>query len=986
MSLVMNWFKKIKAGFFEIDGILQSGNDDFPGGRVPMRKRRSIIPFVIIGIIVAIIALVAADTWLNWTIYQSMYAAKANLNWFDIVFYDGLTFLVGGLLALFFVNPLPRRSDLFEAFNSLMGLQYRNPYLGQYGQQGRRIRPMYIRPSKSLWVFWQALKWIVLFGIFSAADGFPGLGNLTFVIDMASKGYGNWGQVPRIFLMPLYPPTAQQIISLMPSMELQYFILVYFAQVVMIVLALRFFLKFVRDMVIRAGDKWIRDIFGALTAIAFAIFIEIPYWAMDVRIPYEWGAVTTVLVSFFGLALYYHFKSTRDTIPLAVARRRVIIAVALVIIAVLLVNVGAYTFYTLNLNNNYLGYEWNPLTSKQVVVTQWAAGIQGINSTSITNLPAGNASKTLSLIRQWDSNASYMQSKNEIGVNWLQLTGDPQISFVNGEEYWVNPTTFFYPAGSSGWVSQHLYYTSASKIIVMNTHTGQFVPVTQAFNITSQPLMYYGEGCLAACNSTIDGFSNDVYVNLQNFQQVSGSNYTGVPDYTLCGAQRSLWFLAQGQFGFAFSPPQNCIDMLANRDVFQRVQSILINGLQEDPSAYMVTDSGQPGGGNNLYFAIQVYINYPLHSAFASGPDPSGSPGSYLRLFGVVLVNVANGDMKGYYLGAPDNFLSSFYHEYYPSWGPAPSWLKDQLRYPQSLLINENGFGQLNEDFIWHVTEYNAFKGGSDFFEAPPATEVLYIPFVSGNNVSFAAVQLVEFYGSQGKNLAGMYVAYGGSRLGQIDLFESNALGNSTQTFLGPTAAQNAFTADFTTKTAQTLTGATPGNILLYPVNGHLYYFIPAYIYPSASGGVVIKNPFIDVIDAENANASVRFVNTSSTLDVTYGFQGVTVPTNSTPATRSMYMQSLFTSQGISVRNVTSVNPASAEVDQFIGTTQYSLDSQNSSATAFVNSFISNYAIPNDTAKSVFMWSPSPGTLDFGYFVTSSGISELYYISVIVGT
>ena len=961
---------------------MQTGGDDFPGSRVPVRQRRNLIPYIVLAIVVILVAFIAADIWLNWTINESMYQTKAGLNWFGINFYGGLTFVVAGLLALLFLNPIPRRSDIFEAFNALMGLQYRNPYMGQYGQQTRRIRPIYIRPSKALWSFWQAVKWVILFAIFSASNGFPGLGNLTFVVDMASRGFGSWSLVPRIFELPLYPGGAQEIISLMPTMELQYFIIVYIGAVLTIVLALRFFLKFVRDIVIRAGDKWIRNIFVALTTIMFAIFLEIPYWAMDVRIPYEWGAVTAVMVAFFALSLFYHFKSMRETIPLAQRRRTAVIVAAIIIVGILLVNIGAYTFYTLNINNNWVAYEWNPLTSKQVAVTQWAAGIQNINSSSVTDIPNGNMTKTLSLIRQWDSNASATESKNEIGVNYLQLTTAPQISFVNGQEYWVNPTTFNYPA--TDWVSIHELYTYSSKIIVMNTHTGQFVPVTEAFNLSSQPLMYYGEG-----TSTQDGYLNDVYVGLNNIHEINNVNYTGPSDYTLCGAQRAVWFLAQGQFGFAFSPPQDCINMLHNRDVFSRVQNILINGLVEDPSAYMVTDSGQPGGGNNLFFAIQVYVNYPLHSAFASGNQSNGSPGSYLRLFGVVLVNVANGDMQGYYLGQSDDFLSSFYHEYYPSWQAAPRWLQDQLRYPEALLGNQNSVGQLSKDFIWHVDQANTFRSGQDFYVSPQSTEVLYIPFVIGNNVSFTAVQLVQFSGSKGLNLAGMYVAYGGTRLGQIFLYESNSSTFGTTTFLGPEAALNEFTSDSTTKTAQTLTGALPGNILLYPVNGHLYYFIPAYIYPSATGGVVTRNSFIDVIDAENANSSVRFINTTSSLDVSYGFQGTAVPTNSSG--RLSYVGSLFTSQRISLTNATINTGAIPVLHEFNETTiQYSVDSENSTATRSIAQFITSEvqpAIANATIidNTVYYWEPASGLIDYGFLVSRSGVTELYYVSIYIG-
>ncbi len=913
-----------------------------------------------------------------------MYSSKAGLDWFSINFYGGLTFIVGAVLALLFLNPNPRRSDIFEAFNALMGLQYRAPYFGSYGNQPpqRRIRPMYIRPSRILWGFWQIVKWVILFALFSANNGFPGFGNITIVLDMALHGYGNWALVPRIIGLPLYPASGSEIISLLPTMEIQFQLIVYFLNVLMTVIAIRFFLKIIRDVVIRAGDKWIRDIFVLLSAVAFSVLIGIPYWGMDITIPYDFGAVVTVFVAFVVLSLFFHFKSTRETIPLAQRRRMGIVAATIIIIGILIFNVGAITFYKLNWNNNWQQYEWQPLTQKQIQVTRYTAGIQNMSYSPITNLPSGNATETVSLIRQWDANASLTQSENRIGVNWLQaVPSGPEIVYVYNHEYWVTPTTFNYP-NPNDWIATHLIYTYSSKIIVMDSHTGDFVNATQAFRLTQQPLMYYGEG-----------FTNDVYVNVNNEPQAFNNvNYTGQPDYNLCGAQRALWFLSQAQVGFALTPPQNCINMLTQRDIFQRVQNVLISGLAMDSSAYLVTDSG--AGGNNLYYAVQVYVDYPIHTGFSYAlPGYGNTP--YMRFFGVVLVNIANGSMQGYTVAQNDGFLSSFYKQYYPTWGQAPAWLQAQLRYPEQLLGNQNnlnGPGQLDVDFMLHVQNPSVWRSGSDFFERPLSTELLYIPFVQGNNVSFTAVQLVEFAASPGKNLAGLYVTYGGDQLGQMALYQSNSTTVVTP-FLGPSAALNAFTSDQTTKTALTLTGAKPGNILLYPVNGHLYYFIPAYIYPSANAAgasVVTKNPFIDVIDAQNPSAPVLFVNTSSPLDQTMGL--ISKPVTSNPDLRLQYVSNLFTSQGLALSNITA-EPSTTFLNT-VGNDQYTTDPQNASATQFVNSFISSY-VKNTTLtgghfafNEVFYWTPSAGTIDFGIVVadpSAPGITELYYISLFVG-
>lgn len=938
---------------------------------MPIRERRRIVPYAVLAIVLVIIGLVGAAVWLNWTILEYMYNLKAGLDWFSINFYGGLTFAVAAILALAFINPIPRRSDLFEAFNALMGLQYRQMSFGGFGgsSPARRVRPMYIRPNKVLWAFWQFLKWVILFGIFSLNNGFPGMGNLTIVVDMILHNFGSWSQVPRIAVLPLFPASGQGIISLVPSMQIEYQLLTYVITVLLVVVTLRFFLKFIRDVVIRAGDKWIRNIFVALSAIVLSVLIGVPYWAMDITIPYEWGAVATVFLAFVVLAVFYQVKSTRETIPLAQRRRASIVAATIIIIALLLFNIGAFAYYRVNFNNNYIAYQWDPLISKQIAVGRWAAGVQNINYTDISHIPSGNASVTLSLIRQWDSNSSLTQSQNRIGVNWLQLVTPPQIVYVNNQEYWVSPTTFLYP--SSDWISTHLIYTHSSKIIVMNTHTGQFVNPTTAFGLTSQPLMYYGEDLPG-----VPGFANDVYVQVTSApQEVENVTYNGTPDYTVCGAQRSLWFLEQGQLGYAFSPPQNCIQMLHDREVFQRVQNVLIYGLVEDSSTYLVSDSKD----NSLYFAIQVYIDYPLSTGFAYPSE------SYLRFFGVVLVNIADGSMKGYTIPGNDGFLTSFYKQYYPSWGAAPAWLQSQLRYPEQLLGNSQISGQLDADFLLHVGTNSLWKSGADFFERPSNTQVLYIPFVIGNNVSFAAVQLVEFKQSPGKNLAGLYVTYGGGQLGEMTLYQANSTASGASVpLLGPTAAESAFKNDPATQEAVTLTHATPGNILLYPVNGHLYYFIPAYI-NQVGTSVVARNPFVDVIDAQNSSAAVRLVFTNSTEASTYGFSGVTQVSNTTA--RTMYVQSLFTSNGIKLSNASVAN---VNIVDNVGSAAYQTDTQNASATAFINNFIQSYVLNSSVTggqvafNTVFYWSPTPGTINFGFVVSDLGVTKLYYISVIV--
>ncbi len=302
--------------------------------------------------------------------------------------------------------------------------------------------------------------------------------------------------------------------------------------------------------------------------------------------------------------------------------------------------------------------------------------------------------------------------------------------------------------------------------------------LTQALGLSpnpalDSPLMYYGE---------MGGFYNSVFVNVKNEPaQIPDDNYTWQPDYTLSGAQRALWFFVQGPstWGFAFTPPQDSMEMLFNRDVFSRVQSTLINGLAVDPETYLVTD------GHNLYYNVMVYIDTPLQTGFAQS--------SFLRNFADVLVNVNDGSMSAYVVDNSSDFLSSFYRDYYSGWNSSvPSWLTPQLRYPEQLLGTQEQPGQLDIDFTYHVTDSSVWRSSADFFERPADTPIYYILVNQNNTLYYVGLQLADFLVSQGLNLGAVYLAYGGSNLGQISVYQVNINSTSTNKLIGPTATLQA--------------------------------------------------------------------------------------------------------------------------------------------------------------------------------------------------
>ena len=902
----------------------------------PPPRLFGLVGWIIVAIVSIGVTVYGLSVYLDWVVFQSMYASKAGLDWFAINFYHNNTFIVAGVLALLFINPVPRRSHFFEGLSALGGA---------FARVRGEEESVSLGPGKVAWLFWQVAKWAVAFWIIATANGIPGLGNLTMVVTMLQSGLGNWGQVLRVFQLPLAPASGTELVALMPTMEVQYRLIFDIVSAVVFVAVLRLILILVRDFVRLKTNAWGRDLFLILALAALVAIFDAPYWSMNIATPNEYLVAITVFFSFLAIAASFQFGVIRRTIGMACRKRWLVYLMGLFLFAILIVNLGFVAGYSLNWNNNWIGYEWQPMTMKEIQVTRWAAGLGNVPTEPLSSLPAGNTSTIVSLVRQWDHDASYTKMKNQIGVNWMQLS-DSQIIYLNGHEYWVAPTTINYPADD--WISHHLIYTHAARIVVIDSHTGDYVSVQQAFGVKSEPPIYYGES-----------LTDDVYVHVRGVEEIGNASYTGEPDYVLSGWQRALWFLVkEGQVGFALTPPQDQIMMLHNRDVHQRIQDFLINGLTTDRASYLVTD------GNRIYYLVQVYTNYPIHSGF------SGS--SYLRFFGVVLVDIEDGRMYPYVIAKPDGFLVDFYRQYYSSWKAPPDWLVNQLRYPEDLLGTHDLPGQLDVSFTYHVNDPFVWRSGSDFYERPEATEVLYVLLNSGNRTDFVGLQLVEYQASPGRNLAGMYIAYGTDQLGRLNLYR---ISNSTTQLIGPSAALQAVeTDDYVRQQLTLLPNYRLGNILLYLIGDHLYYFIPVYINTQVENAVITKMAFVTVVDA---TTGARVAVGADSSQAYYAISGG-IPTILGSAERVKKLNLLFTDKGYSLVNPSSI---SANVEIRIANITYTDETQWASVNATVNNFITSYGQKYGVTE-VYYWTEPNGDLSFGVLVSNGGVVKLYYITV----
>lgn len=926
--------------------------DTTPRLRIFASKKRLFWIFLIV--IIAIIVVLAV-LWidLQWSIAIQVYNQKANVDWFAITFYHNYTFVAAALFALLLVNPMAGHSDLWRFLNSFQQAFY------PATERTEHETPIQNQPpplSKPRWILWQLLKWTGAFIIFIAIRGnLPFIGNVMNPIMMAATGTGSWGNIGRIFILPLAPASGTELVALMPTMEAQYRILQAALLAILAILIVRIILRTLTNFTTNTIATWIRQILLIMVILVFAIIIGAPYWLMNITTPYIYGVTWTLL--FILAFVWVYLKVFGLTILEKRGSRSLLFkAVAVLLGAILIVQLGVVAFFSLNWNNNYLPYEWYPQTQKKITVTRWAAGLDGIKTGSVLSLPTSNASTILDLVRQWDQQAASVTMTKEIGAyNWMGLASS-QIVFLNNTEYWVSPTTPTFP--STDWISEHLIYTHAARVMVINTHTGAEVPTQEAFGVTSEPLIYYGEPTTAG----VGGFDGDVYVHIPGYDEVQNVSYSGAPDYTLTGWQKTMWFIfAEGQFGFAFSSYP--IDMLWNRDIFNRVESILIPGLSMDPDAYLASD------GKNIYYVVQIYVDYPLQSGFSSSP--------YLRFFGVVLVNVYDGTLQGYtvsdLIGANStDFLTEFYNKYYSSWQKAPSWLEAQLRYPETLLGTPTVQGQLDYDFYYHVSDPFVWRSGSEFYERPSGTLVHYIPWAVGEKTYLVGMQLAHFISASSKNLAGVYIAYGGDKLGQIDLFQNPSL---STTFIGPAAAENALTTNQEVRTQLTLLpNYRFGSYLLYSVAGSLDYFVAVYTNPGTAG-VVTQLPFMTAIDPTTGNVSTGAAAAAAYYNLIGAKQPVT-PSNNTKALISD-IASLAASLNYTIVDATSVNPT-----VWIQTSTVSLSATGLNQTvADVASFLNSYG-SGSVASTVYEWTDSSG-INVGVIKTrGSTITELYYITI----
>ena len=201
-----------------------------------------------LSVIVAVTVFLSLYVFLEFNINQTMYLEKANLNWFQTVFYSNSVFYIAAFLALLVINPSVGKSDLYEAYDCIQ--QYVKIRSATSGiETDVPIPNLKIKWGRSTWALWQMVKWVIAFVVIAMSMEIPFVGPFMNVFYMMVKGFGSWSQVPRIFLLALRPATGDEWISLMPTIEVQYRFLFIMILTVFGVISVRLALRAFKDFI-----------------------------------------------------------------------------------------------------------------------------------------------------------------------------------------------------------------------------------------------------------------------------------------------------------------------------------------------------------------------------------------------------------------------------------------------------------------------------------------------------------------------------------------------------------------------------------------------------------------------------------------------------------------------------------------------------------------------------------------------------------------
>jgi uncharacterized membrane protein (UPF0182 family) len=374
----------------------------------------------------------------------------------------------------------------------------------------------------------------------------------------------------------------------------------------------------------------------------------------------------------------------------------------------------------------------------------------------------------------------------------------------------------------------------------------------------------------------------------------------------------------------------------------------------------------------------------PLIVGFDTHDVPWSVGNPYLRLVGYALIDAYNGDIILLKTGN-DFFTEMFVNQYQEQFQLIPSWLNEQIRYPNELFTWKTEMYN-----IYHVTNVETFIQANQFYEIPRGLQTYYI---EAKPPAFATTEFIgllslELRGSQGRNLAGfMIVENDLPNLGKMQFYEV-PLASPTK-LIGPTGVREALDKDPDFAQLKTLLrNPRIGDNILYRVGEHDTYFVP--VYTAGAGGVVAQLGTIAAVGAAfTGDYYVGLGNTQEQAFEAYlkKLSGVAISPPSDGESpeldrtkRMEIIRTIFEEQGLEILEPTSIQiPLSFNEGKVFFYTDADLDETEK----LISDFIDSYVKPR--SERVFSWSEG-NVFNFGTIIVKEAVPEMHYISIEVGS
>ncbi|MEM3665756.1 MAG: hypothetical protein QW222_01585 [Candidatus Bathyarchaeia archaeon] len=643
-------------------------------------------------------------------------------------------------------------------------------------------------------------------------------------------------------------------------------------------------------------------------------------------------------------------------------------------------------------------FEFPYKDSPHISYVKWANDLEGIQTLPLESIttPMEFEEKLLKQIRTISYVAAIRQMVysygKEVGQPWMKIALEqeggkylygPMIVWANGHEYWVAPTSPVLPEQTDTEVAKKYLYTHSEVILAVDAATGEVVPIDKVFpQVNASTIaMYYGIGGLFKDQEII-------YLKIGNWKEThlptfkGPEAYEGMPDYVFGDepvggilwwvSERAWFFIWRGEWAFAQGMYGPRISVLFHRDVVDRVRSLLVNDLElenepatNNPIPYLVFDEN-----GKIFYAFAVYINKPLTTGYADtariGQYVTTS-GNFRRPFALLLVNTYDGTIQGFRYGNwEENYITRYFASFYPYWNkPLPDWVKEQVRYPKSLmrdLIDLYNTYRIDPDDwdSWHKT-LNMFDFPIDKnwnYFSTEFDDIRYVPIYHQGRLMYGGIRLVELYQQKSeqwtaRKVAGIYVFFGTGEKFFIPIGNAMAL----QLVLDSINTNRDIQYILTT-TQQRGERWEEGNLMLYIISGKPVFFIPYYTMTAT----VMKVTMVVAVDAItgdvgyyqlSANPAKEEVEIACARAYTAMRRGLL----KSEQEKVDQVKNEFIKSGFTVVEPEDVNPM---ITEKFASVDFRITQQWNNVNATIHKFMEEVCAPNDV-KTVYIWVKAEG-------------------------